>query len=443
MVKAYKLHKFFGLSAGLVIFILGITGFLLNHDKWGFLYTTSFENLPLSAYKSDTKLFTSYMIDPINQAHIIVGSKRGIFESFDKAKTFKKTISFQSLAIRSYNKEIYSATSEGIFIYTSGKWKNFALKNQYVTSLAIDKDKIAAVIDKKYLVILDKKSANILNIVGVNIEKSQLQEDIKLSRFVRDLHYGRGLFDGDISLFINDYAALVMTFLAFSGFLIWYMIKVKKYVKSVKKLIKYHANIFILFAFIPIFILSITGVFLDHANILSKFMSSIKLPHKILPSVYNTLQSDIWSLDIHNNIVRIGNRYGIYKSDNLKQWKLESRGFAYKMIRENNLLYVSGMGASNKVFDGKWNLLRNSPHMFKDILHVDKKLKYFSSSTTLITKFKLPKFTDATLYSLLLTLHDGTFFSSWWIWINDLVVFSLIILFLSGFIRYYKKLTLN
>lgn len=172
-------------------------------------------------------------------------------------------------------------------------------------------------------------------------------------------------------------------------------------------------------------------------------MSSVELPHKILPPVYNTLQSDIWSLDIHNNIVRIGNRYGIYKSDNLKQWKLESRGFAYKMIRENNLLYISGMGASNKVFDGKWNLLRNSPHMFKDVLHVDKKLKYFSSSTTSITKFKLPKFTDATVYSLLLTLHDGTFFSSWWIWINDLTVFSLIILALSGIVRYYKKLTLN
>jgi len=255
------------------------------------------------------------------------------------------------------------------------------------------------------------------------------------------LHYGRGLFDGDLSLLINDYGAIVISLLAISGYLIWWLIRKKTKPKLARGLINWHANIFAIIAIFPLIVLAITGIFLDHSNALKKFMNSVTISHVILPPVYSSLKHDIWSVDYNENIYRIGNRYGVYKSNNLKNWELESSGLAYRMIRDNNILYVSGMGSPNRIYDGSWSLLKNSPHMFKDIVKLDGSKHYFTTSNSEIDK--LPKFESATLYSLMLTLHDGSFFSSWWIWINDYASVALIVLIVTGTMRWYKKLTLR
>lgn len=436
MVKVYKLHKFFGLSAGLLILLLGFTGFFLDHDKWSFLYTTTFKIPHSIAQENDKRLFNSYFIDSKNPSHIILSSHRGIYESFDDSKSFKKTLDIQSLSIRKYKDRMFAATAKGLYRYENGDWKYFALSGEYINALAISKDKIVASIDKEELVILDKNTAKVLSRTSVNIDKNLLQEDIKLSRFVRDLHYGRGLFDGDISLFINDYGAIIMAFLPLSGFLIWWFIRRKIYPTSTRKLIHYHANIFIIVAFIPIVIVAITGVFLDHSKGLAKFMSSVTIPHTILPPVYSTLASDIWSVDIENSKVFIGNRFGVYSSEDLKKWDLESKGFAYSMMRKDKNLYVAGMGAANKIYNGEWNYLQGAPHMFRNVVEVKNEVKYFSPHND---TFELPIFEEITLYSILLTLHDSRFFASWWVWVNDFIAFAVVLLGITGSYRWYKK----
>jgi uncharacterized iron-regulated membrane protein len=40
---------------------------------------------------------------------------------------------------------------------------------------------------------------------------------------------------------------------------------------------------------------------------------------------------------------------------------------------------------------------------------------------------------------VVLTLHDGTFFAEWWIWVNDLASILLILLLITGVIRWKKK----
>ncbi len=79
-----------------------------------------------------------------------------------------------------------------------------------------------AVVDKEKIITIQRDDLKVLNTSTVKIKKSQLQEDIKLSRFVRNLHYGRGLFDGDISLLINDYAAFALLVLTVTGTIRWY-----------------------------------------------------------------------------------------------------------------------------------------------------------------------------------------------------------------------------
>ncbi len=437
MVKLFKLHKFAGLSAGLVLLILGITGFFINHDKWSFLYTTTFKNVPQTTKEADNRLFDAYWIDSKNSSHRIVGGKRGIFESHDSSQSFKTMTNIQCMAIKSDKDDIYAATSDGIYKLIDSSWNLFALEGEYITAMSLSKNSIVAVIEKHELVQLQKNGAKILNRTVVQVDASQLSESIKLSRFVRDLHYGRGLFDGDISLLINDYGAIVISFLAISGYFIWWLIRKKSTPKLSRKLIRFHASWFAIAATVPLVILAITGIFLDHSGGLAKFMKSVKIPHAILPPVYNSLQHDIWSLDYDDETFRIGNRYGVYKSQDLKTWELDSRGFAYRMVRLDDVLYVSGMGSANRIYDKSWHILAKAPHMFRDVMKLNDSTQYFATSN--IDAYKVPVFEDATLYSLMMSLHDGTFFTSWWVWINDYASIAVILLVFTGTIRWWKK----
>ncbi len=304
----------------------------------------------------------------------------------------------------------------------------FALEGKFINALSLHDERLLVSIEKKWLTLLDAKSGKTLSQKEVLIPKEELEKDISLGRFVRDLHYGRGLFDGISSLLINDYAALILTFLTISGYTIWYLIRKKKRADISRKLIRLHANLFV--------ILLITGIFLDQPKLLGSFMKLVTIPHAVLPPVYVTLKEDIWSVDMDAKTYRIGNRYGIYESSDMVSWKMESKGFAYRMKRLDEALYVSGRGAPNRILsDSKWNMLPKTPHMFKDINLVDEKPEYLSHKSTM----ELPEVKDVSLYSILLALHDGTFFSGWWVWINDIAAILLLVLGVTGTARYLKR----
>jgi len=437
MVSTTKLHKLAGLSAGLVLLLLGVTGFFLDHDKWSFLYTTTFTNLPQASHEIDNGLYDAYWVDAKNSKHLLVGGKRGLFESFNKGESFSRVSPLQILALREDENNIFLATSDGIYTLKNSNLSPFGLQGKYITSLALSPESVVAIVEKHTLVKLSKTSHEVLSSTVVNIEKSELQESIKLSRFVRDLHYGRGLFDGDISLLINDYGAIVLSFLALSGYIIWWIIYSKSAPKLARKLIRLHANFLVILSLIPLVILAITGIFLDHATGLGKFMNSVLIHKSILPPVYTSLKYDIWSVDYDGQTYRVGNRYGIYRSNDLQSWKLENRGLAYRMVRKNEVLYISGMGAPNRVYkEQEFQMLPNSPHMFKDVIKRNGETLFFSSHKS---DFALPQLPDTTLYALLLSIHDGSFFSSWWIWVNDYASVALLVLGFTGTLRWSKR----
>ncbi len=434
MVKLFKIHKYSGLTAGTVLFILALTGFFLDHKNWSFMYEISFKNLPASVYAHEKRLVEAYWIDPQDEGHIVVGSRRGVFEK--KEEGFVKTLDKQCLALRSHGNKLYAATDDGIYLLENNTWKAFALGGEFINTLSVHGDKLLAAIDKKWLTLIDDKSGKILTQTQVLILEDELHKDISLSRFVRDLHYGRGLFDGVSSLLINDYAALVLVLLTLSGYVIWYLIHKKKRAELSRKLIHLHANVFTIAAIIPFVILLVTGIFLDHPKLLGSFMRSVTISHAVLPPVYGTLEEDIWSVDFDDKVYRIGNRYGIYESADLVTWKMASKGFGYRMKRLDDTLYVSGMGAPNRILKNeKWSILPKTPHMFKDINLLNEETQFLSHKSAM----ELPKADSATLYSLLLALHDGTFFSSWWVWINDIAAILLLVLGITGTTRYLKK----
>lgn len=441
-----KIHRISGLIAGVVILILSISGLFLNHDNWKFLHNITLKSVPIELYKINNSTFTSYWINPNDNNHIITGGTRGIFESFDGGKIFNKTLDEIIYSIKHDDNSLYVATSEGIYkrAFKANNWNKYLLDGKFISSLNIYKNRLIAVEDKTNVVLVDLNTNSILNSSEINISEELLKRDISLARLIRDLHYGRGIFDGNISLLINDYASIILIILGFSGFILLWLIKnIKSNSKNknhIKTIVKFHSNIFSIIAIFPIIILIITGIFLDHGKDLNKFMKETIIPNSFLPPVYKSLKSDIWGVDFDGINFYIGNRYGIFKSSDLNNFEFVSEGFAYKMIRKDENLYVSGMGSPNRILiNDNWNILENSPHMFKDIFFENKNIKYLAHKNEL----KLPVFENITLYTLLFSLHDGSFFASWWIWINDIASVLLLILLITGLNRWYLRSTLR
>ena len=442
-----KIHKISGLIAGVVILILSITGFFLDHYSWKFLHTTTLKNVPSYLYKLNKGSFYVYLINPNDEKHIITGGARGIYESFDAGENFIQTLDEVVYSIKNSDGFLYVATANGIYKkeFKSIKWNKYLLDGKIIKSLNIYKDRLLAVEDKTNVIFVDLNTSQILFDKEVTIPKELLTNDITLSRLVRDIHYGRGLFDGHISLLINDYAAIILIILGFSGFILWWLIynvkNSKRYKNSIKYFVKLHSNIFSIIAIIPIILLVISGIFLDHGKDLNKFMNEITISNKFLPPVYKTLKSDIFGADFDGKDFYIGNRFGIFKSSDLINFEFVSEGFAYKMIRKGDVLYVSGMGSSNRILDNNsFKVLENAPHMFKDVFLKDGNIEYFSSHNNDV---KLPVLDNITLHTLLYSLYDGSFFASWWIWVNDLASILLLVLLITGFIRWYLRSNLR
>ena len=448
MFKLHKIHKYAGIFSGVVLILLSISGFFLNHDNWKFLYTTTVSNkyLPKTTIEENARLYNSYKID-INDSSIrlLVGF-RGVYRSEDSGQHYIKVSSIPFYdVIQDKNTHYFGATTDGIYLSTDRgqSWTLWALKGSVLTSISVDDNRVLVAVDKRKLYLFDR-NAKLIKLGEVKIKEELLQQDIRLSRFIRDVHYGRGIFDDGLSLLWNDLSAWWLILLAFTGYLI-NLIKNIRYHKSYKKplsvFLKIHRSSVILLAVIPLVLLAITGILLDHSQLFSKFLAQTAISKEVLPPIYRTLHEDIWSLDYKNGQYRIGNRYGVYQSSNMKDWSLENKGFSYRMMRYKNTLIVSGMGSANRYYkDKKWGILHNTPHMFKSVNHINNKKHYFSSHKDNIA---LPKVEDTSLYTILLTIHDGSFFVPWWVFINDITSILLIVLLLTGLTLWWRKIRLQ
>jgi len=442
MFRLRKLHKYAGVLSGIILILLSVTGFFLNHDNWKFLYASTIPNtyLPKTTIQHDKRLFNSYLVDIKENCEIAAGF-RGIFVRRE-GEVYVKVLDIPVYQLITEQGIYWAATTEGIWQSNDNgmHWYLFALPDKVITSISVDKDKLLAVLEKKRLIFLDS-AGNIIQKGQILIDKKDLFFDIPLSRFVRDVHYGRGLFDDGLSLLLNDFAAIWLTLLAVTGYLLWYYIrriKIKKHYKNaIRFLLKLHASSWVMPAVLPLILLALTGILLDHSNFFASFMKRTIIPAHYLPPVYHTLKEDIWSVDYQNGVYRIGNRYGVYRSKDMRHWQMENKGFAYRMMHQNGRLYVSGMGAPNRIYEkGHWQILANTPHMFKSVNVVEGKAVFFSSH---LESSDLPKLKSTALYTLLFSIHDGSFFASWWVFVNDIASILLLLLLFTGLKLWYKR----
>ncbi len=451
-----RIHRISGLALGAVLFILGLSGFFLDHENFEFLSDTriSPDWVPDAILAKEASSFTAFLIDSEDADHFIAAGKSGIYNSFDRGKSYRHDSRLQTFAIIQVSGDetgegssFLAATTDGIYQSVDGgrHWDSLALSGQVVESITRYRNQVFAVVDKTevFRVMLQQGRVESIQQLEISpIAESVLPKEITLGRLVRDLHYGRGLFSGIYSLLINDYSALVLVFLAVSGLVIYFKtrnIRLRK-THSKQSLFRWravHSNRWMVYSFVPIFILLVTGVLLDHPDFFRSMMKQTRLSTAYLPPVYRDLSADIWGFDYDGKTFRIGNRLGVFKSPDLKNWQLETEGFAWRMKRLDDDLFVSGMGAPNHRFSQqRWVVLKGTPHMPRDITF-DRGQPYFLTRKP-DPRYPLPKPDSVSLYMVLLGLHDGELFHPYWVFVNDLAALAAIILVVTGYLKWRR-----
>ena len=450
----FLLHKYSGLAAGLILALLAFTGFFLDHENFDFLWQIEINDrwIPASMQAKKSRSVEAYRVDVENPQHILVGSRRGFYLSRDGGASFSKTLEHQVLTLdvhRAGGKEdyqrIYVGTTDGIFFSQDGggHWKSLALSGQPITGLTVREGTIHAVVDKRSLYRVNPVGQTAVPLQWSPPASEVLPQSITLGRLVRDLHYGRGLVDGDVSLYFNDFLALLLLMLSVSGYVIYIKVRQRRKhlagnKKTLKNWITVHAHGSTLPAFFLILIVfGITGVFLDHSSVFRSFLKSNQVNTTWLPPVYRSLSTDVWGFDYDGKKYRIGNRLGIFSSKDLHNWQLESTGFAWRMKRLGDELLVSGMGGPNQILrtDG-WQKLNTAPHMPRDFYLLNDEINYLSLRDDTPP---LPHWNSVSLYHILLGPHDGELLWGQWVWLNDLAVLAALLLLYTGFLKWMHR----
>lgn len=455
-------HKWLGIFSAIFLLNLGITGFILDHREWGWLYYDALPAKYLSdEFVSGTTKHTMDIIkrsDSSNNSRLLYGGNRGLWWSDDHGSNWQNVVfcdreimpMITSIVtdINGSFETLYVSTNDGIWrSYDCGKtFERFAFKYQFVNALTYDISTggLIGVIDRTKVFQYETKHDTVKYLTIQPPDESEIPNSVTMSRFVHDLHFGRGIFSGIGSWLWSDIAGIAMGILAFSGVLFWLL--PKHYAKKASRgngisqkirgriyrwTWRIHAPVVGLLASIPIVYLGVTGIFIDHSKELRFWMKSIDVSRQYLPPVYQfrSLKGEIYgivSYPENKNSLTIGTRYGIFDSnDSAQTWKYNHNihTFAMGITRDTNMLSIKGMGGPDyiKKDGGEWKEKKKSSNM-----------GHMSNCNKPITSW-------VSWFDIIDGLHSGLIIGSWWKWANDIFAIVASVLVLTGVVRWWRK----
>ncbi len=484
-----RVHKWLGITAALWLTVLGVTGFFLDHRDWRFMWQVTVPDVlfPESILKNKVaKEIVVYRINPGNAKQRIAAGKRGAWWSEDAGATWNPSVfespGHQTPQVLSVVEELsdtwwylYAATDDGVWRSSNGgvSFYRFALRGEYVNALTYGShsNEFLGVVSRSSLFRLNINTGKHNKIEITPVNENELPKEFGLSRFVHDLHFGRGVVNGITSLLINDAGSVAMVILPLTGILFWWLpLRWKKrransrpehvsQRKAMRFLYGWHGVYIGIFSAIIIVYLAITGIILDHRADLGEWMKAISIDRKWLPPVYNlrSWNDEVYSVAGYPEKLSVGTRGGLYTTeDNGQTWNREklpgpSACFVWSLNRVGDFLFAGGMGCPNsfKKDGGLWNPVQNIGHMPTDASRLPgggfawKSPKGFMAVSLSGTATKLnirePKVTGTPLFYLLDGLHSGLIFHPQWKWINDLVSVMAIVLCISGVYRLWRQ----
>lgn len=486
----HRIHKWMGLSAATWLIVLGLTGFLLDHrDTWRWLWQGGVSAVWLNESvtdKSKTSQTRLYQINNLNPQQHVTGGLTGLWWSENAGGDWNNTDFIAakqrpmiSTVLFSSKNKLWIASDDGLWLSDDGGKiaMPVVLAGNWISSLAIDEknNTLMGVIDRTKIFSYDieNKKINFIEIKTVNLES--LPNAISLSRFIRDIHYGRGVFYIPLSLLWNDVSAIAMIVLSLSGFLFYWLprrwrknkelnIKVShKYKKqTIRWLFRLHGPTFGLLTVIPFVYLSLTGILLDHGKEFRNWMSSTEITRNWQTPVYNlnSWDGEIYGIDSDKdklNKFSVATRLGLFTThDNGQHWQRERMPgnkalFVWSLRRHGDTVFIGGMGGPNmvKTANSPWSPVKGVGHMPSDITIDEKNNWVWKSRHGLMSgntkdgfthqQSNLPVTDFVPWFYVIDGLHSGVLIHSQWKWINDLISVFAIVLVITGLIRWWRK----
>jgi len=393
----FFIHKWAGLIGAAWLAALGLTGFFLDHDSWRWLMqnkSPAFLTQASLDANSARGVARYLQIDPSDRSIQVAGGPRGLWLSRDGGMTWTATRFLdgdhpQILAIEpdpavGWNL-LWFASDNGVYVSDDkgATARQTTLKGEYVTSLAAGSapDELLAVIDKSKIVrFKTEEPARIDTIELGPLGPESRVTDVQLNRFVRELHFGKGVAGSLTSLVMNDIGGLGMFILSLTGLLYWGLPKWWKHraksvgaapkpTKAARRstivwLFRAHSATLGVASVLMLIYLAITGIFIGHGRELGDWMRATRIPQAYLTPAFDGSSWAGWIDAIvaypgMPGAFTIGNRIGMFTTvDNGRNWAREEDaagkpvGAATRLRRIGDKVLVSGGMAGPSLIRG-------------------------------------------------------------------------------------------
>ncbi len=492
LAAARRLHTWAGLGAALWLAVLGITGFVLDHRDWPWMWQSTVPGSLLPAQvvdKARNGTVKLYQINPERPAQRVAGGPQGLWISDDSGQHWRGVVFTASPVTPGVNvilgdpetgwPSLWLGTRNGVWQLDpeTGDARRIALEGENVTALSAgaSSTELLGVVDRSRVFRLDPAApAQPAWIDMTSPAATQLPTRIDLSRLVHDLHFGRGLVTAPVSLLINDMGAWAMVLLPVGGFLFWWLPrrwrsvpKTDKPQASTRKRImqwiyRLHGPTLGVLAIIPFLYLTITGIVLDHAPELRPWMKTVHISRVLQPPVYSlrSWENEIYAIAGYPGEVRrfsLGTRLGLFTTyDAGRSWVRETGrpvdpGFVWTLRRHGEDLLIGSMGGPNlrRSAENLWRPVKGTGHMPTDItrdgnggylwLNREGLHSGIPEAPKLPAAHSFPHLEGVPWYFVIDSLHSGMLIHAQWKWINDLVALACLLLTVTGLMRWWRQ----
>lgn len=488
-LSVQRLHLWCGLIAGLWLAVLGGSGFMLDHrEHWRWMWQAGVSpgHIPEAILKkSQAGAVRLYQLAPQDHAIELAGGMTGMWWRDANDVNWQEThfthatgspLVYQILFDESLTGRVWLASDDGLWLSIDNGRQAipFALGKQSVTAIArVDENVLYAVVDRSFIYKMDIYSKNITVLKLSPPDLASLPDTISLSRFVRDLHYGRGVTTIEASLLWNDITGIALVVMPLTGILFYWLPKRWRrrkaegdainhgYKKQLMRwLFRLHGPTLGLLTFIPILYLAITGILLDHSVGLRQWMKETSVSRGFQTPVYtlSSWQGHIYGVtaDAKTGGLSLATRLGLFTTHNQGQsWQREKLWgdkavFVWILRQQQSNQFVGGMGSPNFIkYDDTsgWHEVKGHAHMPSDItlqgsnvLLKNRKGLWQVNTSLKAVKYALqfPSINYIPWFYVIDGVHSGLLIHAQWKWFNDLIAVMAMILVITGLMRWWK-----
>lgn len=479
------IHKWAGLVAALWLFVLGVTGVMLDHHEWRWLS----QNSVPSSWTSDR---VEYLVPgtvmrhiAVEESRIVGSSERGAWYS-DDGEAWSE-IAFagmdgqpQVTGVADLGGEgftrTYLASDEGIWELSADgeSATRVGLAGEHLTSISEghSSGELVVVADKSDILRFDLADGSSTEI-DIEENVSGLSPEVKFHRFIMDIHFGRALLPGNWGIWLNDLGGVAMAVLSLTGIFYWLVTRrgrrkfmsMKSQRKWMQWLFRAHAPIIGLAGLVPLLYLSITALPLNHIYGFLDWADGKTIARESLPAAYQLASFDheidgIVAWPGEAGRLSIATSHGLLEtSDNGQNWvtdlsvPVEDGAPGANIFRVGDHMFAGFGGGRNFLRDAgadEWQQLEGTSTAITSAsrdgeqVYIKNSQQIYRGSefTGALAETGIP-FTNAapgtTLFLFIIDIHLGLVIHSEFKWANDLFAVLAIILALSGPVMWLRR----